>query len=100
MGDVRNGGRVLFDEMFGTRYPVYENVVVAICGVDSSRPDTEQGRVGRVAHARISDAQPTDGRTRFLALHHPLLPIPGAGEALELPTDVGVDVVLSGHWRG
>lgn len=105
--DARNEGYVLFEEMFGTRYPTYEDDTVAICGIDSSQPDIDDGHVGRSNYPHIVEKLARPGKTRILAMHHHLIPIPGTGRERHIPTDAGdvlrlcvdnhVDVVLSGH---
>jgi 3',5'-cyclic AMP phosphodiesterase CpdA len=105
--DARNEGYVRFEEMFGTRYPTYANDAVVICGIDSSQPDIDEGRVGRSSLRQIADTLAVEGKVRILAMHHHLMPVPGAGrescippdagEVLQLCTDTEVDLVLTGH---
>jgi 3',5'-cyclic AMP phosphodiesterase CpdA len=105
--DARNEGYVLFEEMFGTRYPVYENETVAVCGIDSSQPDIDDGHVGRSNYSHIVERLSRPGKTRILAMHHHLIPIPGTGRERHIPTDAGdvlklcvdnrIGIVLSGH---
>ncbi|CAD7778212.1 3',5'-cyclic adenosine monophosphate phosphodiesterase CpdA [Candidatus Methanoperedenaceae archaeon GB37] len=45
--DARNEGYIIFEEIFGTRCPYYENEKVVILGIDSSQPDIDDGHVGR-----------------------------------------------------
>lgn len=105
--DTRNGGYLRFEEAFGTRYPTYTDEAVVICGIDSSQPDLDVGRVGRSTLAQMADTMSVTGKTRIVAMHHHLVPIPGdgpenrvpddAGEVLKLCSDAGVDIVLAGH---
>jgi 3',5'-cyclic AMP phosphodiesterase CpdA len=105
--DTRNGGYLRFEEVFGTRFPTYTDETVVICGVDSSQPDLDVGHVGRSTLAQMADMMSIPGRTRILAVHHHLVPIPGddpenpipdnAEEVLKLCSDAGVDIVLAGH---
>jgi 3',5'-cyclic AMP phosphodiesterase CpdA len=111
--DSRNEGYVLFEDMFGSRYPFFENDDVVIQGVDSSQPDVDDGHVGRAVYPLISERLKRDERLRILAMHHHLIPIPGTGRVRHIPTDAGdvlklcvdldLDFVLSGHkhlpWR-
>ena len=77
-------------------------------GVDSSEPDLNDGRVGREHYDFIRESFRDAGdKLRIFVVHHHLMPIPGtgrerniifdAGDVLELISDVGVDLVLSGH---
>jgi Icc protein len=105
--DARNEGYMLFEELFGTRYPQYEDDNVSILGIDSSQPDIDDGHVGRTNYPHIAEAMSIAGKTRILAMHHHLVPIPGTGRERHIPTDAGdvlklcvenrVDIVLSGH---
>lgn len=111
--DSRNEGYTLFEELFGSRYPFYENDEIVIQGVDSSQPDVDDGHVGRAVYPLISERLRRDDRLRILAMHHHLIPIPGTGRERHIPTDAGdvlklcvdleLDFVLSGHkhlpWR-
>jgi 3',5'-cyclic AMP phosphodiesterase CpdA len=76
-------------------------------GVDSSEPDLNEGKVGRVHYPWITKEFQTPSALNIFVLHHHLLPIPGtgrerstvmdAGDLLEVLIHAGVDVVLSGH---
>jgi 3',5'-cyclic AMP phosphodiesterase CpdA len=80
---------------------------VRIVGVDSSEPDLNEGKVGRVHYPWIKKEFQTPSALKIFVLHHHLLPIPGtgrerstvmdAGDLLEVLIHAGVDVVLSGH---
>jgi 3',5'-cyclic AMP phosphodiesterase CpdA len=80
---------------------------VRLVGVDSSEPDLNEGRVGRVHYPWIKKEFRPDAALKIFVLHHHLLPIPGtgrerstvmdAGDVLEVLIHAGVDVVLSGH---
>jgi len=105
--DSRNGGYLIFEEMFGTRFPYFENELVKILGVDSSEPDIDDGHIGRANYPLIRNKLKGNNRLKILLLHHHLIPIPGtgrernipvdAGDALKLCKDIPVDLVLSGH---
>ncbi len=105
--DARNEGYKVFEEIFGTRFPSYEDDVVAICGIDSSEPDIDDGHVGRENYPYISQKLSVNSKVRILALHHHLIPIPGTGREQHIPTDAGdvlelckkldINFVLSGH---
>jgi 3',5'-cyclic AMP phosphodiesterase CpdA len=104
--DARNKGYELFEDMFHTRYPIYEDEGVVIIGMDSSEPDIDEGRIGREHYPGIREAC-TPGKRHVLVLHHHVIPIPGtgrernilidAGDVLHLCVDANIDLVLSGH---
>lgn len=104
--DSRNVGYEIFQELFGPRNSVYRNGGVVVVGVDSSQPDIDEGHIGRETYPFIT--QNISGREiKIVALHHHLIPIPfsgreqnivvDAGDALEVITAAGTDIVLSGH---
>jgi len=106
--DSRNVGYIHFERLFGERYSKIEFDQAVMVGVDSSEPDLNDGRVGREHYDFIrSSFGREDGRLKIFVVHHHLIPIPGtgrerstiydAGDVLELLTDCGVDLVLSGH---
>ena len=105
--DARNLGYEIFEEVFGTRYPFYEDDEVEIFGVDSTVPDIDDGHVGREYYGTIMDRLSSDDKLRILVLHHHLIPIPGTGRERQIPVDSGdvlklireldLDLVLSGH---
>ncbi len=104
--DSRNAGDKLFDELFGTRYPVCTPDGVKIVGVDSSEPDLDDGHIGRIAYPLIKKNLSGED-FKILVLHHHLIPVPDtgrernipvdAGDVLKLITELGVDLVLCGH---
>lgn len=105
--DARNLGYEIFEEVFRTRYPFFENGEMAIFGVDSSVPDVDDGHVGREYYDVIRKKLSSKDKVRILALHHHLIPIPGTGRERQIPVDSGdvlkltkeldLDLVLSGH---
>lgn len=105
--DARNLGYEIFDEIYGTRFPEYQDELVVVFGIDSTEPDIDDGHVGRENYERIKSIFKDEERMKILALHHHLIPIPGtgrerqipvdAGDVLGLCTDLGIDMVLSGH---
>ncbi len=104
--DARNKGYEIFEEIFGTRYPLYENDEIVILGIDSSEPDIDDGHIGRENYSMIKEKMATD-KMKILALHHHLIPIPGTGRERNIPIDAGdvlnlcmklqINFVLSGH---
>ena len=105
--DSRNVGYVHFEDLIGPRMWSHELDGVRMVGVDSSEPDLNEGRIGRVHYPWIAKEFQQPAALKIFVLHHHLLPIPGtgrerstvmdAGDLLEVLIHAGVDVVLSGH---
>ncbi len=105
--DARNKGYTIFEELYGTRFPYYENEKVVVIGIDSADPDIDDGHIGRENYPYIQERLTAENKTRILAMHHHLIPIPGtgrernipvdSGDVLQLCIDLGVHIVLSGH---
>ena len=106
--DSRNVGYIHFERLFGERYSVIEFDEAILVGVDSSEPDLNDGRVGREHYDFIHESFSNAGeKLKIFVVHHHLIPIPGtgrerniifdAGDLLELLSELGVDLVLSGH---
>ncbi len=105
--DSRNVGYVHFEDLIGPRMWSEDVGGIRIVGVDSSEPDLNEGRIGRVHYPWIKQEFEHESDLKIFVLHHHLLPIPGtgrerstvmdAGDTLEVLTHAGVDVVLSGH---
>lgn len=78
-----------------------------VVALDSAKPDLAEGEIGRERYPWIRQQFERDSDLRILILHHHLVPVPGtgrerntvwdAGDVLQLITDVGCDMVLSGH---
>jgi 3',5'-cyclic-AMP phosphodiesterase len=105
--DSRNVGYLHFEDIFGSRYQVLRhNNIVFVC-IDSSMPDSKDGRVGRNKYTWIREHFDTPADYRVLVLHHHLISVPGtgrernivldAGDVLEMLFEQKVDLVLSGH---
>jgi 3',5'-cyclic AMP phosphodiesterase CpdA len=110
--DARNVGYRHFEEFFGMRegtvalgVPEGEAKVVAI---DSTKPDLDEGEVGREHYAWIdSEFRGWDRGPKILVIHHHILAVPGTGRDVNILRDAGdvmailrelrVDMVLSGH---
>jgi 3',5'-cyclic AMP phosphodiesterase CpdA len=110
--DARNVGYRYFEDLFGTRsgartvsVPEGEAKVVAL---DSSKPDLDDGEVGREYYAWVdSEFRDWDRGPRILVVHHHILAVPGtgrdanilrdAGDVMALLREVEVDLVLAGH---
>ena len=105
--DARNEGYKIFEEIFETRFPCYEDEKVVILGLDSTVPDLDDGHIGRENYDIIEEKFSGKKKMKILALHHHLIAIPGtgrerniavdAGQVLRLVTQLDVDFVLSGH---
>jgi len=116
--DSRNVGYLHFTELFGTRWdrremrfehhdPDVGCELVRVVSVDSSKPDLDDGEVGR--HRYLWLAEQLEGPQAFtiVAIHHHLVGIPGtgrernvvfdAGDVLAILDEFGVDLVLAGH---
>jgi len=105
-GDVADKG----DRVVSISAPGFDGQVawrVRVVAIDSSKPDLAEGEVGRERYRWIRDQLAVDADFRIFVLHHHLVPVPGtgrerntvwdAGDVLALLSDLGVDLVLSGH---
>ncbi|MEX0651204.1 MAG: metallophosphoesterase [Actinomycetota bacterium] len=105
--DSRNVGYLHFEDLIGPRMWSHDVEGVRIVGIDSSEPDLNEGKVGRVHYDWIRRQFEEPAQLKVFVLHHHLLPIPGtgrerstvmdAGDLLEVLIHAGVQVVLSGH---
>ncbi len=104
--DSRNEGYVVFEKIFGTRFPFYANGKIGILGLDSTEPDIDDGHIGRENYSLIREKL-EKFPIKILLLHHHLIPIPGTGRERNIPVDAGdvlkictelkINFVLSGH---
>lgn len=109
--DARNVGYIHFAETLGPRYSSdmmeLAGQQVLLVGVDTSKPDLNQGELGRVRHLWLFDQFSQQADFKILALHHHLVSVPGtgrernilwdAGDMIEILAETGVDLVLCGH---
>jgi Icc protein len=109
--DARNVGYLLYEDTFGPRdsQQRFESagLDVALVGVDSSKPDIDEGEIGREHYGWIEEGFAPDADLRVFVCHHHLMPVPGtgrernqvldAGDVLALLRRSSVDLVLSGH---
>ncbi|CAN5714408.1 metallophosphoesterase [soil metagenome] len=109
--DARNVGYIGFEDMFGGRDSrlrlSLDDLDVALVAVDSSKPDLDEGEIGREHYGWIQEGFAGAADLRIFVCHHHLMPIPGtgrernqvldAGDVLSLLRQAQVDVVLSGH---
>lgn len=80
---------------------------VTLVAMDSTKPDLAEGEIGRERYSWIRQQFAPPADLRIFGLHHHLVPVPGtgrerntvwdSGDVLALLSEVGVDVVLSGH---
>jgi 3',5'-cyclic-AMP phosphodiesterase len=109
--DARNVGYLHFEDTFGPRdsrqHLDLAGLDVALVAVDSSKPDIDEGEIGREHYGWIQEGFAGEADLRVFVCHHHLMPIPGtgrernqvldAGDVLSLLRQCGVDLVLSGH---
>ncbi len=109
--DARNVGYLGFEDTFGNRDTRTRlrlaGLDVAVVAVDSSKPDLDEGEIGREHYGWIQEGFAGPADLRVFACHHHLMPIPGtgrernqvldAGDVLSLLRQAQVDVVLGGH---
>jgi 3',5'-cyclic AMP phosphodiesterase CpdA len=109
--DARNVGYLHYEDTFGARDSRERldcgGLDVALVAVDSSKPDLDEGEIGREHYGWIEEGFETAADLRVFVCHHHLVPVPGtgrernqvldAGDVLALLRRCGVDLVLSGH---
>ena len=117
--DARNVGYLHFERYFGDRFsshrltfePDRQAVVGApgmtIVAVDSSEPDLNEGQIGRERYPWIREQFSHPDDLKMFVIHHHLVAIPGtgrerntindAGDVLAELSQLGIDIVLSGH---
>ena len=110
--DARSVGYRHFEEFFGMREGAFVVSVpegeAKIVTLDSTKPDLDEGEVGREHYAWLdSEFRGWDRGPKILMIHHHILAVPGtgrdvnnlrdAGDVMAILREVGVDIVLSGH---
>ena len=109
--DARNVGYLHYEETFGARDSrlrlELDGLRLTVVAVDSTKPDLDEGEIGREHYGWIADGFAGDADLRLFVCHHHLVPVPGtgrernqvrdAGDVLSLLRQLGVDLVLSGH---
>lgn len=80
---------------------------LTLVAMDSTKPDLAEGEIGRERYSWIRQQYDQPSEYRIFALHHHLVPVPGtgrerntvwdSGDVLALLSEVGVELVLSGH---
>jgi 3',5'-cyclic-AMP phosphodiesterase len=109
--DARHVGYLQFERTFGARDTQLRlsagGTELALVAVDSSRPDVDEGEIGREHYGWIEDGFAGLADLRVFVCHHHLMPIPGtgrehtqvldAGDVLAVLRRSGVNLVLAGH---
>jgi len=109
--DARNVGYLGFEDTFGTRDSRHRlscgGLDLALVAVDSSKPDLDEGEIGREHYPWIEEGFAGNADLRVFVCHHHLMPVPrtgrernqvlDAGDVLALLRQLRVDLVLSGH---
>ena len=109
--DAKHVGYIWFEETFGARETRLRerlaDLDVALVAVDTSKPDLDEGEVGREHYEWIAEGFAGDPELRVFVCHHHLVPIPAtgreanqvrdAGDVLALLARADVDLVLGGH---
>jgi len=109
--DARNVGYLRFEDTFGTRDTrlrlQVDELEIALVAVDTSKPDLDEGEVGREHYGWIEEGFAGPADLRLFVCHHHLMPVPGtgrernqvldAGDVISLLRQLSVDLVLSGH---
>jgi 3',5'-cyclic-AMP phosphodiesterase len=116
--DSRNVGYVHFKNLFGERWtsrdltfasraPELNCDNVRVVSLDSSKPDLNDGELGRHRYGWLAERLQDSPGLRIVVLHHHLVGIPGtgrernivldAGDVLEILDRYSVDLVLAGH---
>jgi 3',5'-cyclic AMP phosphodiesterase CpdA len=109
--DARHVGYLQFERVFGARDTKMRlsagGMNAALVAVDSSKPDLDEGEIGREHYAWIDEGFAGPADLRIFVCHHHLMPIPGTGRERNQVLDAGdvlavlrrsrVDLVLGGH---
>lgn len=110
--DARNIGDEVFEEIIGNRYGSLElaDSNIKIIGLDSSEPDLDHGKIGRLQKKFLED-EIRDAKVRnmfiIITVHHHIISIPNTGRERNVLSDAGdilllllennVNLILSGH---
>jgi 3',5'-cyclic-AMP phosphodiesterase len=81
--DARNVGYLHFEDTFGARDSrlglELDRLKVALVAVDSSKPDLDEGEIGREHYGWIEEGFAGEADLRVFVCHHHLVPVPGTG---------------------
>src|SRR5712691_2494650 len=79
--DARNVGYLLFEDTFGARDSrlrlTVDGLDVALVAVDSSKPDLDEGEIGREHYGWIDEGFAGPADLRVFVCHHHLVAVPG-----------------------
>ena len=110
--DAKNVGYRHFEDFFGLRESArtvsFEGGEAKVVALDSTKPDLDEGEVGREHYAWLdSEFRGWDRGPRIVMIHHHILAVPGtgrdvnnlrdAGDVMAILRELKVDMVLSGH---
>ncbi len=116
--DQRNVGYLIYEELFGPRWAAGTfshraepggkiAELIKVVTVDSSKPDLDDGEVGRVNYDRVYQEFCEGEFFKVFVLHHHLIHVPGTGRERNIVLDAGdvlqtlltcnVHLSLSGH---
>ena len=91
--DARSVGYLHYEDLFGERADAHafeapEGKVQVVC-VDSSKPDLDDGEIGRELYGWILDSFSGSAALRIFVMHHHLVAIPGTGRDRNQVWDAG-----------
>ena len=110
--DAKNVGYRHFEEFFGLREGTavvpFHDGEAKVVALDSTKPDLDEGEVGREHYAWIdSEFRGWERGPKIVVVHHHILAVPGtgrdvnnlrdAGDVMAIFRELKVDMVLSGH---
>ena len=111
--DAKNVGYRHFEEFFGLRegtatVPLRDGGVAKVVALDSTKPDLDEGEIGREHYAWIdSEFRGWVRGPKIVIVHHHILAVPGtgrdvnnlrdAGDVMAIFRELKVDMVLAGH---
>jgi Icc protein len=110
--DAKNVGYRHFEEFFGLREGTatvsLRDGEAKVVGLDSTKPDLDEGEIGREHYAWIdSEFRGWERGPKIVIVHHHILAVPGtgrdvnnlrdAGDVMAIFRELKVDMVLSGH---
>src|SRR3712207_1836344 len=110
--DAKNVGYRHFEDFFGLREGAVTVSITEgeakVVAIDSTKPDLDEGEVGREHYAWIdSEFRNWDRGPKIVIVHHHILAVPGtgrdvnnlrdAGDVMAIFRELKVDMVLSGH---
>jgi predicted phosphodiesterase len=91
--DARNVGYLRYEDAFGARDSRLRldcgGTEVALVAVDSSKPDLDEGEIGREHYGWIEEGFAGEADVRIFVCHHHLVPVPGTGRERNQVLDAG-----------